>query len=142
MTWWIWVLLGLVLLAAELATPGGFFAIFFGLAAFIVGVLAYLGWAGDPAIQWLLFSVLSILGVAVFRRPLMRALKLDQATKAVDSIAGEEALVVEEVAPGGTGKAELRGASWTARTEGSETLAKGRRCRVERIEGLTLWLKA
>lgn len=142
MTWWIWVLLGLVLLAAELATPGGFFAIFFGLGALVVGVLVWLGWAESPPLQWLLFSVLSILGVAVFRRPLMRALKLDHPMKAVDSIQGEDAIVVEEVAPGGTGKAELRGASWTARTDGSETLAKGRRCRVERVEGLTLWLKA
>jgi membrane protein implicated in regulation of membrane protease activity len=142
MTWWIWALLGLVLLAAEVATPGGFFAIFFGLAALLVGGLVWLGVVAEPPLQWLLFSALSILGIAVFRRPLMRALKLDQPMKAVDSIQGEDAIVVEEVAPGGTGKAELRGASWTARTTGSETLAKGRRCRVERIEGLTLWLKA
>jgi hypothetical protein len=142
MTWWIWVLLGLALLAAELATPGGFFAIFFGLSAIVVGLLVYLQWAGDPAVQWLIFSVLSVLGVAVFRRPLMRALKLDQAKKVVDAIQGEDAIVVQDVVPGGTGKAELRGASWTARTEGSEALAKGRRCKVDRVEGLTLWLKA
>jgi membrane protein implicated in regulation of membrane protease activity len=51
-------------------------------------------------------------------------------------------MVVEEVAPGGVGKAELRGTTWTARTEGTLTLEKGRRCRVERVEGLTLWLRA
>lgn len=142
MTWWIWVLLGLVLLLGELVTPGGFFAIFFGLAALVVGVLVRLGWAGDAAVQWLLFSTFSVVGVALFRRPVLRALKLDQPKKAVDSIAGEEAVVVEEVPPGGVGKAELRGSTWTARTEGTVTLEKGRRCRVERIEGLTLWLRA
>ena len=31
MTWWLWVALGLVLGAIELATPGGFFVIFFGV---------------------------------------------------------------------------------------------------------------
>ena len=30
MAWWIWVLGGLVLLVAEVTTPGGFFAVFFG----------------------------------------------------------------------------------------------------------------
>ena len=30
MDWWLWVLLGLGLLALEMATPGGFFALFFG----------------------------------------------------------------------------------------------------------------
>jgi membrane protein implicated in regulation of membrane protease activity len=142
MTWWIWVLLGLALLLGELITPGGFFFIFFGIAAVLVGVLVALGWAGEPAIQWLLFTVFSVVGVALFRRPVMRALKLDHPKKAVDSIQGEEAMVVEEVAPGGVGKAELRGTTWTARTEGTLTLEKGRRCRVERVEGLTLWLRA
>jgi membrane protein implicated in regulation of membrane protease activity len=142
MVWWIWVLLGLALLVVELVTPGGFFAIFFGIAAVLVGVLVGLGWVSQGTTEWLLFSVLSVLGVAVFRRPLLRTLKLDQAKKPVDAIAGEEAVVVEEVPPGGVGKAELRGATWTARTEGSAGLGKGRRCKVERVEGLTLWLKA
>jgi len=33
MVWWLWVLLGLGLLTFEVLTPGGFFALFFGLAA-------------------------------------------------------------------------------------------------------------
>ena len=45
-------------------------------------------------------------------------------------------------APDGVGKAEMRGASWTARTAGDATLPKGCQCRVERVEGLTLWLRA
>ncbi len=37
MIWWYWMLLGLVLLGAEMVTPGGFYILFFGLAALIVG---------------------------------------------------------------------------------------------------------
>jgi len=142
MTWWIWALVGLALLAVELITPGGFFAIFFGIAALVVAGLVSVGWATNQPVQWLLFSVLSVAGVALFRKPVMRALKLDQDKKAVDSIAGEEATVVEEVPPGGVGKAELRGTTWTARTEAGSPLAKGQRYKVERVEGLTLWLRA
>jgi membrane protein implicated in regulation of membrane protease activity len=61
--------------------------------------------------------------------------------KSVDNLVGETAVVLEDIAPGGVGKAEMRGASWTARTAGAATLSRGQRCRVERIEGLMLWLR-
>src|SRR4029078_2204269 len=38
--WWQWLLFGLVLMVAELATPGGFYLLFFGVAAVIVGLLS------------------------------------------------------------------------------------------------------
>jgi hypothetical protein len=141
MPWWIWVLGGLVLLVAEVTTPGGFFVIFFGAGAILVGVLKALGWAGPPWAEWAVFSALSLVSLALFRKPLMRRFHLSSG-KAVDRMEGETAIVTEDVAPGGVGKAEMRGASWTARTAGAEALARGRRCRVERVEGLTLWLKA
>ena len=37
MIWWYWMLVGLVLLGAEMVTPGGFYILFFGLAALVVG---------------------------------------------------------------------------------------------------------
>jgi len=141
MAWWIWVLGGLVLLVAEVTTPGGFFAIFFGAGAILVGVLKALGWDGPAWAEWLVFTLLSVASLAFFRKPLMRRFSLSSGTP-VDQMEGERALVTEDVAPGGVGKAEMRGASWTARTAGDATLAKGRRCRVERVEGLTLWLRA
>ena len=141
MAWWIWVLGGLVLLVAEVATPGSFFAVFFGAGAILVGALKALGWDGPAWAEWLVFTILSIASLAFFREPLMRRFSLSSG-KRVDRMEGERALVTEDVAPGGVGKAEMRGASWTARTAGDSPLAKGRRCRVERVEGLTLWLRA
>jgi membrane protein implicated in regulation of membrane protease activity len=141
MAWWIWVLGGLVLLVGEVATPGGFFIIFFGAGAILVGALKGLGWNGPAWAEWLVFTVLSVVSLALFREPLMRRFNL-KGGKPVDQLAGERALVTEDVAPGGVGKAEMRGASWTARTAGVVTLARGQRSRVERVEGLTLWLQA
>ena len=34
MAWWLWLLLGLALLASEVFTPGAFFVFFFGGAVF------------------------------------------------------------------------------------------------------------
>jgi len=142
MAWWIWVLAGLVLLLAEVLTAGGFFVVFFGLGAILVGALKGLGWDGPGWAEWLVFTVLSVVSLALFREPLMRRFNLRGSEKPVDRLEGEAAVVTEEVAPGGYGKAELRGTSWTARSAGDATLARGQRCRVERVEGLTLWLRA
>ena len=46
MIWWLWVLLGILLLAIELLTPGGFYVIFFaGIGWKILAGLGLLGLA-------------------------------------------------------------------------------------------------
>jgi membrane protein implicated in regulation of membrane protease activity len=140
MAWWLWVLVGFGLLVVETITPGGFFFVFFGLGALLVGVLAALGGAGPDWMEWLLFSVFSVAGILFFRRPLMRRFNMTNG-KSVDNLVGETAVVLEEIAAGGVGKAEMRGSAWTARSAQPVVLPRGQRCRVERIEGLTLWLR-
>ncbi|HEY6260692.1 MAG TPA: NfeD family protein [Nitrospiraceae bacterium] len=143
MIWWYWLLLGIVLLGIEMVTPGGFYILFFGLAALIIGGLTALGFAQAEWIQWLLFSALSILSLLVFRGPLLAWIKTkDKQMPIVDSMVGESAIPLEDLVPGATGKAELRGTTWTAHNAGSAPLKKNQRCKVERIEGLTLWIAA
>lgn len=143
MIWWYWMLLGLVLLGVEMATPGGFYILFFGLAALIVGSLAGLELIQAEWLQWLLFSILAILSLLVFRGPLLASLKKrDKNLPDVDTLAGESAIPREDLAVSGTGKAELRGTTWTAHNAGPTPLLKGQRCKVERIEGLTIWISA
>lgn len=142
MVWWVWILFGLALLAAEILTPGGFFVLFFGLAALIVGVLVAVGIGGPEWLQWLLFSVLSVASLLGFRRRLVdRFTQVPMEAHRLDSLVGEVAVLTDDLAPGGVGKAELRGTSWTVRTHGPAILAAGTRCVVERVEGLTLWVK-
>jgi len=143
MIWWYWMLLGLVLLGIEMVTPGGFYILFFGLAALIVGSLAGLGFVQAEWLQWLMFSGLAILSLLVFRGPLLAWLKTQEKDlPAVDSLAGESAIPLEDLAASGTGKAELRGTTWTAHNAGPSPLMKGQRCKVERVEGLTIWISA
>jgi inner membrane protein len=143
MIWWYWMLLGLVLLGIEMVTPGGFYILFFGLAALIVGSLAGLEIAQAEWLQWLLFSGLAVLSLLIFRGPLLAALqKRDKNLPAVDTLAGESAIPRENLAVSGIGKAELRGTTWTAHNAGPTPLMKGQRCKVERIEGLTIWISA
>ena len=63
MSWWLWALLGLAMSALELVT-GGFFLIFFGVAALFVGVFTALNLTGPPEAQWLEFALASVVLLA------------------------------------------------------------------------------
>jgi inner membrane protein len=138
MTWWAWTLFGLGLLLVEIVTPGGLFALFFGAGALAVGLLAAVGLGGPAWFQWLLFTALSVTLLATVRRRLRG--KLDAKGGPVDSMIGEGAVLLEDLPPGGVARAELRGTSWSARSTSTTPLARGARCKVARVEGLTLWL--
>ena len=140
MEWWIWVVAGLLLLVLELASPGGFYLFFFGCGALAVGLLAALGWAVPLALQGVLFAGLSGAALVFFRPLIVRRLRVGDA--AVDSLVGERARVREEIAANGFGKAELRGTTWNARNVGARPVGADQACRVERVEGLTLWIRA
>jgi membrane protein implicated in regulation of membrane protease activity len=139
MDWWMWVLLGLALLAFEVATPGGLVALFFGAGALVVAPVAAAG--AGRVVQWLLFSAVSLAALALLRGHLLA--RLDRRPSApVDAIVGQEVVLLEDVPPGGEGKAELRGVPWSARAAAGGGLRAGQRYRVERVDGVTLWLRA
>jgi inner membrane protein len=139
MAWWFWTLLGIALLVVEMVTPGGLFALFFGAAALVVGALDALGIAGPSWLQWLLFAALSLVLVTVVRRRMRGALAGRHGP--VDALVGETAVLLEDLLPQGVARVELHGAPWQARSVVSQGLARGQRCRVERVEGLTLWVR-
>ena len=72
--WWHWLVVGLFLVVVELAAAGGFYVIFFGIAAILVGLLASVGAAGGIGVQLLLFSVLSVASLLLFREQAGQAL--------------------------------------------------------------------
>lgn len=142
MLWWYWLLLGLLLIGLEMASAGGFYVIFFGAAAVIVAPLVALGIAGPAWMQWLLFSVLSVVSLLLFRNPVMRRMNLNVGAADIDTLAGEAGSALTDIAAGATGHVELRGATWTARNAGPTPLSKGDRCVVVKAERLTLLVRA
>jgi hypothetical protein len=135
----MWALLGLGLFGCETLTPGGFYFLFFGLGAIVTAALVWLGIGGPPWFEWFLFTAISLTCLVPLRGRLV-----DWAAgtpRVVDSIVGEEALLLDDVEPGRLGKGELRGTTWTVRTSGGRTLRRGERVRVARVDGLTLWVE-
>ena len=142
MTWWLWAFLGLFLLGSEIVTPGGFYMLFFGIGALVVGALVGLGLIQSEWVSWLLFSVFSVASLVILRPPLRRLMTAERDdVSPVDTMGGETAIVLDDVPPGATGKAECRGSTWNAHNAGDKPLLKGQRSRVERVDGITLWIK-
>lgn len=139
MAWWIWLALGLSLLVIELATPGGFFVMFFGLGAITVGALTGFRVLGAAWLEWLLFTLLSVGYILAFRRRLQDRMRVQ--TRAVDSLVGDLAVPRERILPGAVGRVELRGAQWQAKNLASATVEPGQRCRVVHVDELLLGIQ-
>jgi membrane protein implicated in regulation of membrane protease activity len=140
MIWWMWVLLGLVLLVIEVVTPGAFFTLFFGVGAICVAVLSALG-VVSPAFQWIAFAAISVVLVLLLRGRLQEKLRARD-TGPIDELVGQEVVLMADLPAGGETKAELRGSPWSARAASGIPLAKGQRCRVERVDGVMLYVTA
>jgi inner membrane protein len=140
MPWWAWILSGLGLLGLELLL-GSFYLLFLGLAAIIVGLMAMFGASGPLWLEWLLFIGFSTALVLLLRKPLLGKFNLRSDPRDIDTLVGVAAVAVDTIPPGGIGKVDMRGTVWTAHNEGATALAPGQRCRVVRIEGLSLWVR-
>lgn len=138
----MWLAFGIVLAILELVTPGGFYFLFFGVSAIAVGLLSGLGVTAEAWVEVMLFSILSVVSLLLFRKPLLQKFHPLISDNQVDSLVGETAMALEDIAASGFGKVELRGAAWNACNNGDRPLSPGQRCTVERIEGLSLWVRA
>jgi membrane protein implicated in regulation of membrane protease activity len=142
MAWWHWLVIGLILVGLEMAAAGGFYVIFFGIAAIVIGSLHMFGVAGPVWFQFLLFSVLSVASLLLFRTPMLRWLGADLAGVDVDSLVGETATPLEQIEVGAVGRAEMRGTVWSARNTDNRPLARGERCIVASVDRLMILIKA
>jgi membrane protein implicated in regulation of membrane protease activity len=135
----MWFALGLVLLLIELATPSGFFVMFFGLGAITVGVLQGIGLLGSALTHWFVFTALSVIYLLLFRGRIQKG--VDQPPANIDTLVGELAVPRERILPGQVGRVDLRGSLWNARNDASALIDAGQRCRVTRVDGLMLYVQ-
>jgi inner membrane protein len=140
MAWWIWVVIGFVLLCVEF-TATSLHVGLFAIGAFVVGLALAVGIDIPLWGQILLFALSTVFAFFFLRPAIMRRLKLDE-KKVVDSLVGEQAIPMEDIAVGGNGRAEMRGTTWSARNIGETALVRGQRCVVAAVEGLVIHVRA
>jgi len=138
MAWWGWIVIGTLLLGAELfAIDAQFFLIFLGAGAIVVGVIGMLGIDLPVWMQWLLFAALSVAAMLTIRRQLYTALRKRPLSK-VDGDANQRVRIPQELAPGQSTRVEYRGSGWTAVNVGGHLIPAGQEVRIQSVDGLTL----
>ena len=140
MSWWIWILIGVVLLGSELATTTMHIGLF-AVGAFVVALLVGVGLDIPLWGQLVIFTAVSIFSFLFIRPWIVRKLGLTK-VRVVDSLVGEQAVALDEIGPAGLGKAEMRGSTWSARNIGETSLARGQRCVVAAVEGLVIHVRS
>lgn len=142
MTWWSWMVLGAVLLGAELlAVDAQFYLVFLGVSAALVGLAGLFGLVMPEWAQWTAFAALSLISFFTFRKSLYEKIR-GGAVGFRDSLSGDVINVENDLAAGAEARIEFRGTKWTAKNIGAETIAGGTKARVVKAESLTLHVKA
>jgi membrane protein implicated in regulation of membrane protease activity len=140
--WFIWAMVGLVLILAEFAMPG-LIVIFFGVGALLVAVLA----ACLPVplvVQLVVFLVVSVGLLVGLRRWATRVFtgwRRDGASSSANTsdFLGEIGVVVGAIPAVGEGRVELHGTQWDAIS--ASAIAEGERVVVTGQRGSVLEVK-
>ena len=132
-----WWLLALVLIGAEMVVPG-YFLLWIGIAAGVMGILTFVLPAMSALVQAIVFAVLAIASCAVywrFVRPLAEV-RNDQPllNRRGARMVGRRVIIVEPIV-NGRGKVKVGDGAWLA--EGPD-LPVGQEVEVTACEGTTL----
>jgi len=142
MTWWGWMILGAVLLGAELmAIDAQFYMVFLGISAALVGLAGMLGIAMPEWVQWTAFGTLSLVSFFTFRKTLYEKIR-GGAKGFRASIAGDSVDIENDLSAGSETRTEFRGTDWTVRNTGSTDISAGSRAKVVKVDGVTLHVEA
>lgn len=143
--WILWTVLGLILIVAEIFTPG-FVLLWFGVGALLAGLSSIAGF-GYP-LQFLIFFIVSVALTAasrtIFVNYFVREREAGGELKTgVDALPGKVGTVV--TSSRGTlqeGAVKVFGSTWTAfPAEGEAPLEAGDRVVVERLQGASIYVR-
>lgn len=136
---WIWLVLGLVVMALELLAPGGFFMFILGLAGLTVGLLGLAGLAESLMPQTVIFSVTAVvlwIGLGKRLRSIVRP------NNAPGQLIGKKVVMQGNLPPATHGSGELFGSPWRVLNVGDTVILDGAEAEVVGEEGVTLKVRA
>lgn len=141
MPWWGWMIIGALLLGSELlGVDAAFYLVFIGLAAMATGLLELAGADLEPWMQWILFSIISVAFMVIFRKKLYAKLRGGGVGYEAGP-AGEIVTVEQALQPGQSGRMSYRGTDWTIVNDSDQPISAGQRVRISRVDGLKLNLE-
>ena len=142
MTWWGWMIIGALLLGAELfAIDAQFYLVFLGISAALVGLAGLFGIVMPEWGQWMAFAALSLLSFFTFRKGLYEKIR-GGAIGFHETLSGNSVDVPQQLEPGAESRLEYRGTKWTVRNVGESPIPAGTRATIVAVDALTLRIKA
>lgn len=135
----MWLVLLILFLVAEGATAA-ITTIWFAAGALVAMLAAIFGL--QPWVQITLFVVVSV-GCLLALRPLLKKyISPKKAATNIDAVIGSKGIVLERIDNiAGTGRVKLGSLDWTARSESGEVIEAGTVVRVEKIEGVKVFVR-
>jgi membrane protein implicated in regulation of membrane protease activity len=139
---WILIVVGAVLILLEvlLGAISGFDFLLIGSAILLGGLLGLV--TKSAALGVAAAGVLALIYVFLGRKKIRAKLGRPHLPSNTDALLGHEARVTEPIGPERAGRIRFEGEEWRAlpvRT--GETLAAGTRVRIERIDGVTVYVQ-
>lgn len=132
----IWLIIGLLMLFAELVSVALVF-VFFAIAAFITSLLAATGLVNSWEYQLIVFSVLSVITTLALRKPAKRWVNKSK-QKDYNEYAGETAMVIRDIPADGEGRIFYRGAEWLAVSSNHVDIEAGSKVTIIKADGIRL----
>jgi inner membrane protein len=136
--WWIWVVVGILLIVLEIFTTG-FVVMWFGIAAIVTAIPVYLGASGELIISTYAASVFLL---TLFVRKItinFMSKNYRQLDTNVNSLLGSTGVVTQDIDyVKGTGKVRVGKEIWTAVSEQGNSLKLDTKVRVVRVQGVKL----
>lgn len=136
---WVWLIIALITLIIEVATPSALISIWFSIGALFAYVASILN-LGLPLeiVVFITMSVLSFFGVRPF---VVRFLKYKPIRTNADRYIGMQTRIVEDVYSDKWGAVSLEGIRWSVRDVNHGVLSKGTLIEVVALEGAKLVVK-
>lgn len=132
----IWLIVGLVMLLAELASVLLVF-VFFAVGALLTSLLTTAGLLPSTESQILAFSAISLISLLVLRKQARKLLDRRSHPEFTE-FTGETAMVIRDIPGNGEGRIYYRGAEWKAISEHHENIPAGSKVVIKKTEGIVL----
>jgi len=135
---YIWLVVGIIFLFAEMSTPGLFFFIAFAIGCVFSSIAAFLGYSlivqciGGLSISMIAFFVL---------RYYFSIKKQNEVGTNIDALVGQKGLVIQVIDPTKIGRVKVKGEQWPAQAENGVVLQKGTVVKIVKVIGNRLIVK-
>ncbi len=134
-----WLIIAVACFVGEIIAPQ-FFLFWFGVGSIGALISHFLGLS--YSYQWVVFAVISVVGLISTRRFAKMILKKEPKKAGVERLIDEVMLVTREIDNSkGIGQVKGRGDIWRAISEDGAAIKEGSKVRVIRVEGVFLVVK-